>query len=178
MSRRKDIYREYGFASRGACNGRCIASVISSLRNKRMPDIVREAWQKDIRPAASMTIEAAVVVPISLIAIVAVTIAGFKLHDIVIGNMTANEAAELYNHLPEDMKEDTYIESYGESRLEAVLSGMGYSLDIEDYRDGSRVHLSTADGERVYEDAGSRPEKLMRKLTLIDAFNNPAASEE
>ena len=154
------------------------AFAISGPGNTHIQADAGQISHKDIRLAASMTIEAAVVVPISLIAIVAVTLAGFKLHDIVIGNMTANEAAELYNHLPEDMKDESDIESYGENRLKAVLSGMGYSLDIEDYRDGSRVRLSTADGERLYEDAGSRPEKLMRKLTLIDAFTDNSSAAE
>lgn len=126
--------------------------------------------KSDIRLKASMTIEASVVVPISLMAIVSMTVLGFKMHDIVIGNMTANEAAELYNHLPEDRKQSEDIENYGETRLQAVLSGMGYTLDIEEYKEGSRVRLGTDDGERIYEDGGSRPEKLMRKLTLIDAF--------
>ncbi len=168
MNSRKYIDKKCISPGKGVCS-RSLDSEISKAGIQRF---AKQTMHKDIRLDASMTVEAAFVVPISLIAIVAVTLAGFKLHDIVIGNMTANEAAELYNHLPEDMKEATYIESYSESRLEAVLSGMGYSLDIEEYRDGSRVHLGTADGERVYEDAGSRPEKLMRKLTLIDAFTD------
>lgn len=126
--------------------------------------------KSDLRLKASMTIEASVIVPISLMAIVSMIVLGFKMHDIVIGNMTANEAAELYNHLPEDRKQAGDIESYGETRLQAVLSNMGYTLDIEEYKEGSRVRLGTGDGERIYEDGGSRPEKLMRKLTLIDAF--------
>ena len=120
--------------------------------------------------SAVMTIEAAVIVPAALIAVLSMTAVGLKLHDIVIGNMTANEAAELYNHLPEDIRDAETIESYGKTRLGSVLTDMKYSLDIEEYKEGSRVHLLSEDDERVYEDAGSRPEKLMRKLTLTDAF--------
>ena len=116
--------------------------------------------------SAVMTIEAAVIVPAALIAVLSMTAVGLKLHDIVIGNMTA----ELYNHLPEDIRDAETIESYGKTRLGSVLTDMKYSLDIEEYKEGSRVHLLSEDGERVYEDAGSRPEKLMRKLTLTDAF--------
>ena len=65
-----------------------------------------------------MTIEASLVMPIVLISIAAMIVAGFKLHDIVIGNMTANEAAELYNHLPEEAMDAATIESYGEARLQ------------------------------------------------------------
>lgn len=118
-----------------------------------------------------MTIEAAVIVPVALIAILSMTVMGLKLHDKVIGNMTANEAAELYNHLPEDIRDADNIEGYGETRLQSVLSGMNYTLDIEAYKEGSRVHLGSGTDERIYEDAGSRPEKLMRKLTLTDAFS-------
>jgi len=125
---------------------------------------------KEIKLRGSMTIEASLVMPVVLISIVAMIVAGFKLHDIVIGNMTANEAAELYNHLPEEAMDAAAIESYGEARLANTLSGMGYSINIEEYKEGSRVRLSTEKDERVYEDAGSRPEKLMRKLTLVDAF--------
>ncbi len=124
------------------------------------------------RLAAVMTIEAAVIVPTAVIAILSMTVFGFKLHDIVIGNMTANEAAELYNHLPEEAKDAGSIESYGETRLGAVLSDMNYTLDIEDYKEGSRVRLSSGEDERIYEDAGSRPEKLMRKLTLTDVLKD------
>lgn len=119
---------------------------------------------------ASMTIEAAFVVPVSLIAILAVTMFGFKLHDIVIGNMTANEAAELYNYLPRDSMDADVIEQYGEDRLENVLSDMSYSIDIEEKGDGSRVNLISDGRKRVYEAAWTRPENLMRKLTLADAF--------
>ncbi len=130
----------------------------------------RYLGKRDVRLKASMTIEASVVVPIALMAIVSMIVLGFKMHDIVIGNMAANEAAELYNHLPEDRKQAEDIEGYGETRLQAVLSGMGYTLDIEEYKEGSRVRLGDGENERIYEDGGSRPEKLMRQLTLIDAF--------
>ena len=125
---------------------------------------------KEIRLIGSMTIEASLIMPVVFISIVAMIAAGFKLHDIVIGNMTANEAAELYNHLPEEAMDAAAIESYGEARLAKTLSGMGYSVNIEEYKEGSRVRVSTEKDERVYEDAGSRPEKLMRKLTLIDVL--------
>lgn len=129
-----------------------------------------EEKNQDMMLSAVMTIEAAVIVPTALIAILSLTMLGLKLHDIVIGNMTANEAAELYNYLPEDIRDAGNIESYGETRLQSVLSGMNYTLDIEEYKEGSRVHLGSESNERIYEDAGSRPEKLMRKLTLTDAF--------
>ena len=119
---------------------------------------------------ASMTIEAAFVVPISIIAILAVTMFGFKLHDVVIGNMAANEAAELYNYLPRDRADDVTIEQYGEARLGNVLSDMKYSVDVEAKGDGSRVSLISDGNKRVYEAAWTRAEKLMRKLTLADAF--------
>ena len=124
----------------------------------------------DIHLKASMTAEAAFVVPISLIVILTAAMFGFKLHDTVIGNMTANEAAELYNYMPRDSADDAVIEQYGEARLGNVLSDMSYSVDIEAKGDGSRVSLISDGKKRVYEAAWTRPENLMRKLTLIDAF--------
>ncbi len=142
----------------------------AKVDNMASPCLIRRL--RTLRLTASMTVEASIVVPISLIAIAGMISFGFKLHDYVIGNMTANEAAELYNHLPEDKKEAADIERYGDARLQAVLSGMGYSIEIEDYKDGSRVQLSSENGEREYEDGGSRPEKLMRRLTLADALTD------
>ena len=118
---------------------------------------------------ASYTVEAALVMPVVLLSVVLVIGAGFTLHDIVLGNLTANETAELYGHLPED-GDTQAIESYGNTRLSALLSGLGCSLEIEEFRDGSRAVLSFEDGSREYEDGGSRPEKLMRRLTLLDAL--------
>ncbi len=145
-------------------------------RNEIRESVEPESKRKREALSAVMTLEAAVIVPVTLIAVLSMTALGLKLHDIVIGNMTANEASELYNHLPDDIRDVDTIESYGESRLGNVLTDMKYSLDIEEYKEGSRVHLLSEGGERVYEDAGSRPEKLMRKLTLTDAFKADGAS--
>ncbi|MDO4961284.1 MAG: hypothetical protein Q4E57_05450 [Eubacteriales bacterium] len=118
---------------------------------------------------ASFTIEASLVMPIALFSIALIISAGFRLHDIVIGNLVVNEAAELYGHLPEN-GDGGSIEAYGNSRLMNVLADTNYSMTIEDYKEGCRVELSFDGGGREYEDAGSRPEKMMRKLTLIEAF--------
>ena len=71
---------------------------------------------------ASLTVEAAYIVPIALISITAVIVFGFKLHDTVVGNMTANEAAELYNYMPEDKADEAAVSQDGEARLKAVRS--------------------------------------------------------
>ena len=119
--------------------------------------------------AASFTIEAALVMPVVLFSVLLLIMAAFELHDIVIGNLTVNEAAELYGHLPENGDRER-IEQYGNERLKTVLSDIGYTMKIEEYRDGSRVELEFADGQREFEDSGSRPEKMMRAMTLLDAF--------
>ena len=116
---------------------------------------------------ASFTVEASLVMPVILFSIVFLIMAGFELHDIVLGNLVANEAAELYGHLPGE-KDEVLLEDYGNQRLGAVLSQIRYSLELEQYKDGSRVRLDFGEGTRVYEDEGSRPEKLMRKLTLVE----------
>ena len=104
-----------------------------------------------------------------LFSVLLLIMAAFELHDIVIGNLTVNEAAELYGHLPENGDRER-IEQYGNERLKTVLSDIGYTMKIEEYRDGSRVELEFADGQREFEDSGSRPEKMMRAMTLLDAF--------
>lgn len=120
---------------------------------------------------ASFTIEAALVMPVVLFSVLLLITAGFELHDIVLGNLTVNEAAELYGHLPENGDRER-IEQYGNERLKSVLSDIGYTMTIEEYRDGSRVELEFADGAREFEDGGSRPEKMMRSLTLLDTFKD------
>lgn len=120
--------------------------------------------------AASFTIEAAVVVPVSFIAIAGMISVGLWMHDIVIGNMTANEAAELYNYMSEDEADTDMLRSYGETRLGAVLSEMDYEFDIEGSDDGSRVYIGSDNSRREYELKSSEPEKLMRQLTLIEMF--------
>lgn len=117
---------------------------------------------------ASFTIEAAVVVPIVLFALAGMISLGLWMHDIVIGNMTANETAELYSYRLEDEADSRELEQYGETRLGSVLSDMSYSISIDRYGDGSRVQLSTDKSDREYELNISRPEKLMRQLTIIE----------
>lgn len=118
--------------------------------------------------SASFTIEAAVVVPIVLFALAGMISLGLWMHDIVIGNMTANETAELYSYRLEDEADSRELEQYGGTRLGSVLSDMSYSISIDRYGDGSRVQLSTDKSDREYELNISRPEKLMRQLTIIE----------
>ncbi len=117
---------------------------------------------------ASYTVEAALVMPVVLASIALLITAGFRLHDLVLANFVADEVVELYGHLPEDGDTEA-VEAYGNSRLSAVLSDTRYLVTVEEYLDGARAELTFAEGSREYQDAGSRPEKLMRSLTLLDA---------
>ena len=60
---------------------------------------------------ASFTLEAALVMPVVLFCIVSMIIYGFGLHDIVVCNAAANEAAELMSHMSDAQGRDG-IEDY------------------------------------------------------------------
>ena len=118
---------------------------------------------------ASMTVEAALVMPIVLAALIAVMGFDMKMHDLVIGNMVTNEVTERFGHLPEE-RETTELEEYAEQRLRNTISGMGYGFSLEEYKNGSRAVLQGPENSRVLEDPGFRPEQTMRKITIIEGI--------
>ena len=113
-----------------------------------------------------MTIEASLVMPIVLVALITLIGLGFRAHDILLGNLITNEVVELMSHQPEDSERD--LDRYGMERLGHTISGMSYELRLEEYKDGSRAELITEDSERTLTDSGSRPERWMRKMTLLE----------
>ena len=115
---------------------------------------------------ASFTLEAALVMPVVLFCIVSMIIYGFGLHDIVVCNAAANEAAELMSHMSDAQGRDG-IEDYINRKTGNLQAGE-YRLSVEEYKDGSRISVFSDKGEREYEDEGMRPEKLMRKLTVLE----------
>ena len=120
----------------------------------------------------SFTIEAAFVVPITLFVIAALIRGGIRLHDSLVSGFTANEAAELYGHLPDDSDTES-VSDYGKGRLGSLISGSEYELYIEKYKKGSVVSISGDGNDRSYTDAGFRPESFMRKITVIEeVFGN------
>ena len=118
-------------------------------------------------PAASFTIEAALIMPIVLFVLASMIALGFALHDTALSNFTANEASELFSHLPEDEDTDT-ITVYSNERLEAILSGAELEISIEEYKDGSISTIKGAGRDRSFTDNGFRPESFMRKITVIE----------
>lgn len=116
---------------------------------------------------AGFTVEAAVVMPVAIIAIAGMILFGYKLHDIVTANITANEAAELYSHLPEGGTAEAIYE-YGNTRLSSLFSGRRYEISIDAAREGSVVTVSGEEGIRTYEDSGFAPQSFMRKMTLLE----------
>lgn len=123
--------------------------------------------KQDDRLSASFTIEASVIMPVILTALVGMILFSYKLHDIVTANITANEAAEIYSHLPYDDGTDEVTE-YGSRRLGSLFSGRKYSVSVEQNKDGSRISVSGDEGTRVYEDNGYMPQKFMRRVTVIE----------
>ena len=120
---------------------------------------------------ASFTIEAAVVMPVIIVSLAGMILFGYKLHDIVTANITANETAELYGHLlQKDDAED--VHEYGNKRLSGLFSGRKYEINIEDTGDGSTVTLSGGEEKRIYEDSGFSPQKFMRKITALEEAIN------
>lgn len=116
---------------------------------------------------ASFTVEAAIVMPIVFITIATLIRADIRLHDMAVGSLAANEAAEIYEKMTEDMDAE-YVEEYENERLGSLFSGNGYSLDLEENGEGSSVTVFVGDTELKYTGNAYRPEKLMRKLTIIE----------
>jgi len=115
-----------------------------------------------------MTVEAALVMPVVLLALAAMISFSWRVHDIVLENSAVNEAVELYGHLMDSDSER--IERYAGERLSAKLRDEAGSVTIEKYRDGSRAVLHTSEGRRQLDDSGFRPEKVMRAITLTEVL--------
>ena len=118
---------------------------------------------------ASMTVEAALVMPLVLAALAAVIAFGMKTHDLVLGSLVTNEVTERYGHLPEG-RDTEELEEYGNLRLQNTISEMQYDLTLEEYKEGSEAFLQNAEGLRQLTDGGFRPEKVMRRLTLTEGI--------
>lgn len=109
--------------------------------------------------------------PVIIVSLAGMILFGYKLHDIVTANITANETAELYGHLlQKDDAED--VHEYGNKRLSGLFSGRKYEINIEDTGDGSTVTLSGGEEKRIYEDSGFSPQKFMRKITALEEAIN------
>ena len=130
--------------------------------------------RKTRRLDAVFSIEAAVVMPTVIIALVGMILFSYKLHDIVTADLTANEAAEIYGHMLDDSDTDT-AGRYGAKRMDGLFSGRKYQLSLEKYKEGSVVSISGEEGVRTYEDKGFSPHTFMRKLTVLEeiADNEP-----
>lgn len=120
--------------------------------------------------AAGFTVEAALVMPVVLFCVVSMIIYGFELHDIVVCNSAANEAAELMSHMSDAQGRDG-IEEYINRKTGKLQAGE-YKISVDEYKDGSRVSVFSDRGDREYEDEGMIPEKFMRKLTVLEMIFN------
>ena len=116
---------------------------------------------------ASFTVEAAIVMPIVFITIALLIRADIRLHDMAVGGLAANEVAEIYEKRTEEMDAE-YVEEYENERLRGLFSEKGYRLKLEEDGEGSCVTVSIGDAELKYTGNAYRPEKLMRKLTIIE----------
>ena len=89
--------------------------------------------------AAGFTVEAALVMPVVLFCVVLMIIYGFELHDIVVCNSAANEAAELMSHMSDAQGRDG-IEEYINRKTGKLQAGE-YRISVDEYKDGSRVSV-------------------------------------
>lgn len=134
-------------------------------------------WKQNIRnfiqAKASFTIEAAAVMPIVLFSIVAMILACYKAHDILFANLSANEAVEVYGHLPEITGEDTdSVSAAINNSLSTLFSGREYTISLEENGDGASATILGEGDNRTFEDSGFRPEKTLRSVTLIEEILN------
>lgn len=139
---------------------------VKMCKNKKERNHIRGEgfWSK-----ASFTIEAAAVMPIVLMVLVAMILAGYKVHDIFFSNLSANEAVEIYGHLSEEGSESIDAVTEDENkRLGLLFSGRKYSLTMEEYLDGSSATITGEGESRTYEDGGFEPEKIIRAVTVIE----------
>lgn len=122
------------------------------------------------RLKASFTIEAAFVMPIVMLVLVTMICISFDVHDLVCIDMTANETAELYSHLPGDRNEKQ-IAAYGNERLKSIFSRSNIELTIRDKWIGTTDVILSANGvERVfhYSETFDHPQTIMRSSTIIE----------
>lgn len=128
-----------------------------------------EKMHKGFFLKASFTIEAAAVMPIVLSALVSMILAGYRMHDILYANISANQAVEIYGHLPEGSRDIDTVSAEENSRLDLLFSGREYTLSMQENGENGASATITADGEsRTYEDNGFRPEKTIRAITIIE----------
>ena len=114
-----------------------------------------------------MTVEASLVMPIVLLTFFLLIRTDFRLHDIVFGNLAANEITELSGHRLDN--DTTDLEYYGTERMKNMLSGAG-SIKTERHGHGSVTIVDTAGKRRKLTDEGLRPEELMRAVTLAEGL--------
>ena len=117
---------------------------------------------------ASMTVEAAVVLPVVFFALAVCIRYTFLLHDRFLGNAVLNEVMEQYGHRTEEEAEPAA--AYAEARLDHMLSRRRLDISVEGSGAGSEGSVS--DGSMVIrmEDRGFAPEALMRRMTLCDGL--------
>lgn len=120
----------------------------------------------------SFTVEAAYTMAITFLAIALMLRAAFGLHDVVLGTAVLNEAVELKSHLPErgTEEEQKKIMENGERRLEDMLSQKRWHMKLKRTEDGVEGSVQGFGYHSLLRERGFHPEKLMRRLTLLDTF--------
>ncbi|MDO4266480.1 MAG: hypothetical protein Q4C63_08500 [Eubacteriales bacterium] len=120
------------------------------------------------RIGASITVEASYIMAIVFVSLALLLRFGFQLHDRVVGNAVLNEGIELSGHTEDADTDD--LSARGSRRMEHTLSGRGFQIKIEKDGDGYRGTAGGSRYQREIKDKGFHPEKLMRRITLLEAF--------
>ena len=126
------------------------------------------------RLCGSFTVEAALVMPVVLIAMAISIRYGLILHDEAIGNAALNEAIEIYGHFNRSYGGDgeLYAEEAASMRLSSMLSQKSMGADIEESGDGCTGSITGVNYEKTITDNGFKPEQTMRRITLLDAVDD------
>lgn len=130
----------------------------------------RNRLKQKKRLKASLTVEAAYIISLVLLCMAVLIRFGFQIHDQAVGNAVLNEGIELAGHAAEPDTGNLSVR--GSRRMEHALSGQGFQITISEYRDGFRGSAGGNRYRREMTDKGFRPEKFLRRITLIEGLGD------
>lgn len=119
---------------------------------------------------ASLTVEAAYIVGISLFCMAFLIRFGFQIHDRAVGNAVLNEGLELAGHA--ETADASDLSARGSRRMRRALSGKGFQISISGYGEGFQGSAGGNRYQKQMTDKGFHPEKFLRRITLIEGMGD------
>lgn len=143
-----------------------------SLIAKKRANKRNKKWLRNGTVSASFSVEASYVMAIVFLAIAFFLRAAFALHNAVLGTAVLNEAIEIQSHLPETEREAEGDKLQGKlaKRLEGMLSEKRYQMKLKKTKDGIEGEVKGIGFHGVLRERAFQPEKMMRRITLLDPF--------